>query len=91
MTENDVIEVARNSIITMLLCVSPMLIIAMLLGLIIGVIQTLTQVQEQTLVFVPKMFAIFIIMLLTLPFMIGRMQFFSNNLFEKIVAIGTGS
>ncbi len=91
MTENDVIEAARNAIITMLLCVSPMLIIAMLLGLIIGVIQTLTQVQEQTLVFVPKMFAIFLIMLLTLPFMINKMQVFSHNLFDKIVAIGTGS
>jgi len=91
MTQNDVIEMAKNAIITMLLCVSPMLIIAMLLGLLIGVIQTLTQVQEQTLVFVPKMFAIFVIMLLTLPFMIGKMQLFSTSIFDKIVSIGTGS
>ncbi len=90
MNEIDVIEVARDSIFVMLICVGPLLIFAMLLGLIIGILQTLTQVQEMTLVFVPKLLAIFLVLILMIPFIIGRMQFFANSLFDRIIAIGTG-
>ena len=69
MTEVMVIEIGKNAIFTLLLIVGPLLLIAMVIGLLISLFQTLTQIQEMTLVFVPKILVVFIslIFLLRLP------------------------
>ncbi|MCQ2914295.1 MAG: flagellar type III secretion system protein FliQ [Alphaproteobacteria bacterium] len=89
MNDLAVVEVGKDAIYTLLLMVTPLLIAAMLIGLIIGLIQTLTQVQEMTLVFVPKILLVFIGLIFLLPFMIEQMRTFSNGIFDRIVALGT--
>jgi flagellar biosynthetic protein FliQ len=66
MTGPEVMDVARDAIVTLIIVAAPL----MLVGLVVGVIVSLlTQIQETTLVFVPKILAIFLAMLIALPFM----------------------
>src|SRR4029077_1207834 len=69
MTGPEVLDVARDSIMTLVLVSSPILLIGLLVGVVISLFQALTQIQEMTLVFVPKILAIFIALLIALPFM----------------------
>jgi flagellar biosynthetic protein FliQ len=69
MTGPEVLDVARDAIWTLVIVSSPMMLVGLLVGVIISLFQALTQIQEMTLVFVPKILAIFAAMLLLLPFM----------------------
>ena len=60
MTEVMVVEVGKDAIYTLLLVVGPLLLVAMIIGLLISLFQTLTQIQEMTLVFVPKIMFVFL-------------------------------
>lgn len=88
MNEVMVLEVAKDGIYTLLLVVSPLLFVAMLVGLLIGLFQTLTQLQEMTLIFVPKILLVFASLIILLPFMMDRMRVFTEGLFDRIVALG---
>lgn len=89
MNDVMVLEVGKDAIYTLLLVVGPLLMIAMVVGLLISLVQTLTQIQEMTLVFVPKILVVFISLILLLPFMIDQLRTFSAGLFNRIVALGT--
>lgn len=89
MNDVTVLEVGKDAIYTLLLVVGPLLMIAMIVGLLISLVQTLTQIQEMTLVFVPKILVVFISLILLLPFMIDQLRTFSAGLFDRIVALGT--
>lgn len=69
MTGPEVLDVARDAIWTIVLVSSPLMVVGLVVGVVISLVQALTQVQEMTLVFVPKILAIFITMVLALPFM----------------------
>lgn len=69
MTGPEVLDVARAGIWTLLLVSAPMMLIGLAVGVVIALFQALTQIQEMTLVFVPKIIAIFLTLLLTMPFM----------------------
>ncbi len=88
MDEVQVVDIARDAIWTLLIVSAPVLLIAMVIGLLIGIIQTLTQIQEITLVFVPKILLVFIALLVMIPFMSAKMMMFAENIFDRIVAIG---
>lgn len=88
MNDVMVLEVGKDAIYTLLLVVGPLLMIAMVVGLLISLVQTLTQIQEMTLVFVPKILVVFISLILLLPFMIDQLRTFSAGLFDRIVALG---
>ena len=60
---------ARDAILTLVLVASPLMLIGLVVGVVISLFQALTQIQEMTLVFVPKILAIFVAMLVALPFM----------------------
>jgi len=62
------IDFARTSILVLLEVIAPAMITALIVGLGIGLLQALTQIQEQTLVFVPKIVAVFVVLLIALPF-----------------------
>lgn len=89
MNDVMVLEVGKDAIYTLLLVVGPLLMIAMVVGLLISLVQTLTQIQEMTLVFVPKILVVFISLILLLPFMIDQLRTFSAGLFDRIIALGT--
>lgn len=69
MTAVDVLDVARDSILVFLMISLPAMLTALIVGVVISLLQALTQIQEQTLTFVPKIVAIFLSFLLFLPFM----------------------
>ena len=69
MTGADVLDIARDGIWVLIIVSAPMMIVGLVVGVVIALFQALTQIQEMTLVFVPKIIAIFVTMLLTLPFM----------------------
>ena len=69
MTGATVLDLAREGIWVMIFIGAPVLVVGLVVGVVIALFQALTQIQEQTLVFVPKILAIFVTMLLTLPFM----------------------
>ena len=68
MTPADSIDFARASIIVLLEVITPVMLTSLVVGLAIGLLQALTQIQEMTLVFVPKIIAIFVVLLISLPF-----------------------
>lgn len=69
MTGGEVLDVARDAIWTIVLVSSPLMLVGLVVGVVISLFQALTQIQEMTLVFVPKILAIFVTLLLALPFM----------------------
>jgi flagellar biosynthesis protein FliQ len=69
MSGPEVMDVARDAIETLLIVASPLMLVGLFVGVAISLFQALTQIQETTLVFVPKILAIFLAMLIALPFM----------------------
>jgi flagellar biosynthetic protein FliQ len=74
MTGPEVMDVARDAIVTLLLVSAPLMLVGLIVGVIISLLQALTQIQETTLVFVPKIIAIFLSMLIALPFMADKLH-----------------
>ena len=69
MTGPEVMDVANDSIVTLLLVSAPLMLVGLVVGVVVSLFQALTQIQETTLVFVPKILAIFLALLIALPFM----------------------
>jgi len=69
MTGPEVLDVAREAIVTIVLVSSPLMLVGLAVGVAISLLQALTQIQEMTLVFVPKILAMFLALLVALPFM----------------------
>ena len=84
MDAQDAIDLGRQAIWTALLIGSPVLLSGMLVGLLIGLLQALTQIQEQTIVFVPKIVAMVMVLSLSLPWLITRMVEYSADLIGGI-------
>ena len=69
MSGPEVLDVARDAIVTLLIVAAPLMLVGLIVGVAISLLQALTQIQETTLVFIPKILAIFVALLLALPFM----------------------
>ncbi|MBP2232383.1 flagellar biosynthesis protein FliQ [Azospirillum agricola] len=87
MNQADVLEVLRSGIWTTLVVAAAPLLVAVVVGVAISLIQALTQVQEMTLTFVPKIVAILVVTVLALPFMYGTLATYAERLTDLIVAI----
>ncbi len=88
MTPADILDVARDGILTVILVSAPLMLVGLVVGVAISLVQALTQVQEQTLVFVPKILAIFATMLVALPFMGDLMNGIMGRIMSKVVLGG---
>ena len=88
MTPTDVLELSRESVWVTLKVGGPILIIALIVGLAISLVQALTQVQEMTLSFVPKIIAIFVSLIVLLPFMLTTLIDFTRELMDRAIALG---
>lgn len=88
MSGAEVLDVARDAILTLVLVASPLMLIGLIVGVVISLFQALTQIQEMTLVFVPKILAIFVAMLIALPFMADQLQGHVARIAARIVAAG---
>ena len=87
MTEADAIDVARESVVVLLTMTFPVMLIALGVGLTIALFQALTQLQEMTLVFVPKILVVFASLLILLPFMLATITTFFEGLADKIIGL----
>ena len=87
MTGQGILEIGRSGVWVMLQMSGPIMIIALVVGLSIALLQALTQVQEMTLVFVPKIVAIFLSLLIFLPQMARSLGDFTERLFVLIAAM----
>ncbi len=81
----DVIDQASRALTLVLLLSLPTIIVASVVGTLVSLIQALTQIQEQTLVFVPKILAIFVTLLLALPFMADSMHGHMLRISSRII------
>ena len=88
MNETEVLDVGREAIWVMIKAAGPLMIMTLIINLAISIFQALTQIQEATLTFVPKMLVLFVGMLLLMPFMLSVLRGFTLELFDRIVAIG---
>jgi flagellar biosynthetic protein FliQ len=86
MTSADALSVARDAIIVALKLGAPAMLLALAVGLAISFFQALTQIQEMTLTFVPKMVIILLTLLLYLPFMLSTLTAFTESLMGRIVS-----
>ena len=86
MSPNDSIDFARSAILVLLEVITPAMLTALVVGLGIGLLQALTQIQEMTLVFVPKIIAIFLVLLVALPFAGAAMSGMMTDIAHRIAA-----
>ena len=85
MTGPEVLDVARDAIVTLVVVSAPLMLVGLAVGVVISLFQALTQIQEMTLVFVPKILAIFVAMLLALPFMADALQGHMARIAARII------
>ncbi len=85
MTGPEVMDVARDAILTLVLVSSPLMLVGLIVGVVISLFQALTQIQEMTLVFVPKILAMFAAMLIAMPFMADALQGHMARLAARII------
>lgn len=87
MESQEVISIASDGIMVLIKIAAPVLLVALIVGLIISLFQALTQIQENTLSFVPKMVAILVCLMLAMPWMGSQLRTFNERVMEKIVGI----
>ena len=88
MTGAAILDVARDGIVTFLKVAAPLMIVALAVGLVVSLLQALTQIQEQTLIYVPKILSVFAVMLLALPFMGDALAAYMTRIAARIAGGG---
>ena len=84
MNARDVLHLAEQGVLTVLFVAGPILLIALGVGLIISILQAMTQIQEQTLSFIPKIIAVLLGMILFGPWMVEHMVNFATAIFSNL-------
>ena len=87
MSHQLIVDLARNAIMLALLVAGPMLVVALGVGLVVSVIQAVTQIQEQTLSFVPKLVAVGATFLVALPWILQLLIKYTTELFRSLPSL----
>lgn len=87
MTEVDVVSLIREALFIALKVSAPILITALIVGLIIGILQTTTSIQEPTIAFVPRLIAIFVVIIIFASWIVRTMTDYTRNIFMMIEKI----
>ncbi len=85
MDSAEVIDIGRDALYILLKLLTPVMLVSMMVGLAIALFQALTQIQEMTLTFVPKIVAVFLTIMICLPWMLRTLDDFTHDLADKIV------
>jgi flagellar biosynthetic protein FliQ len=86
--EGDLAVFARDALMVMLKLAGPVLVVGLAVGLIVSMLQALTQINESTLVFIPKLLAVCATVALLGGFMMQTLSDYARSVFEQVVAIG---
>lgn len=89
LSQNEIISVMRDAVYTVLITSLPMLLAALIIGVIISIFQATTQINEQTLAFVPKIIGILLALLLFGGMILNQLSDFTINLFESVSSMLT--
>ncbi len=84
MTDGVILDIARSAVVTVLKVAAPVLLTSVIVGLLISILQTTTSIQEQTITFVPKLFAIFISLLIFGGYMVNTLREYTQALFSTL-------
>lgn len=87
MNQTDVLDIVREGLITTLIVAAPVMIVGLVVGVLVSLFQTLTQLNEMTLAFIPKILAIFTSLLVFGPFMLQQLESFMRTMADKIVSL----
>jgi flagellar biosynthesis protein FliQ len=87
MSDALIVDLARNAILMALGLAAPMLIAALLVGLLVSILQAVTQIQEQTLTFVPKLIAVGLVFLIGLPWMLHIAMKYTTELLRSLPSL----
>lgn len=87
MTPTEFVEITRDAIFVLLLIGAPPMLVALFVGLAISLLQALTQIQEATLTFVPKIIAMLLTLIIALPFMTSALIDLTHRLADRIAEI----
>jgi flagellar biosynthetic protein FliQ len=87
MDQAEILDISREAIMVILKLGGPAMMLALVVGVSISVFQALTQIQEQTLTFMPKIIVIFLSMLVLLPYMFETLNGFTLDMVDRIIAI----
>ena len=88
MTVDFVIYIAREALLTALYILMPILGTGLVIGLVIGIFQATTQINEMTLSFVPKIISVFLVIFLLMPWFLDLMMGFMREIFDQIAIMG---
>ncbi len=84
MSDQLVIQIVRDAFYYLILICGPLLLVSLILGLIISIFQAATSISEQTLTFVPKLIAVFLVTVIILPWMISNMKTFTISIIKMM-------
>jgi len=87
-TDTDLANLLRDAMMVMLKLGGPPLLVALVVGLVVSLLQAITQIHEVTLAFVPKVLALGLALLLLGPFMLATLSGYTRLLFDRIITIG---
>ncbi|MBS1537209.1 MAG: flagellar biosynthesis protein FliQ [Bacteroidetes bacterium] len=87
MTDATVIQIVRDAFYYVLIIAGPLLLLSLVVGLLISIFQAATSINEQTLTFVPKLVLVFVVTVLSLPFMLSNIKTFTLSLFNMIATL----
>ena len=90
MTDDVVVQLGQDALKTLAMVAAPMLLSTLIIGLIISIFQALTQINEDTLTFVPKMIVIGIVLIIAGPWMLDVLSVYTVHLFENISTVVRG-
>lgn len=82
-TQGEVLDIASQTIYTIIIVSAPLLLVSLVVGLIVSIFQTVTSIQEQTLTFVPKILAVFAGLMLFGSWMLTRLTEYVTNLWSN--------
>ncbi|RST75498.1 flagellar biosynthetic protein FliQ [Siminovitchia acidinfaciens] len=84
MSAESVISLAGKGVFTILIVAGPLLLLALAVGLIVSIFQATTQIQEQTLAFIPKIIAVLLGIVFFGPWMLSRMLSYTTDIFQNL-------
>ncbi|MBN2008085.1 flagellar biosynthesis protein FliQ [candidate division KSB1 bacterium] len=87
MSQEFVIHLAKNALLTTLLVSSPLLLAGLIVGLSVSIVQAVTQINEMTMTFIPKIIAVVLALIIFLPWMMNMMLTFTQEIFQYMVDI----
>ncbi len=81
-------EIATQGVVVLVKLAAPLMLVSLVVGLIVSLFQALTQIQEMTLAFVPKILVIFMMLIVFLPFMLSTLITYTESLYDRIITLG---